>query len=158
MKRFFFSLLLAMISVPARAEIGNPVPNCPMKALAYMHEITFTRYLEQFQRDARKYNVGCYRTYLMYFGEGLADDVAGYCVPGDRIVINKKLWNTLSSMEKWFLIYHELGHCALNLDHLAPKDIAIMNPQLLPDDISRPHWEDMKKKLFRAAQQEQRNK
>jgi hypothetical protein len=120
-----------------------------MRALAYMHEITFTKYLEEFQRDAREYGVGCYSTYSVYFDEELAGDIAGYCVEGDRVVINKKMWQTLSNMEKWVLMYHELGHCALRLNHTSPKET---------DNLSRPFWNDMKDRMFRAARQEQRNK
>jgi hypothetical protein len=36
--------------------------------------------------------------------------------------LDKDYWNTGSEMDKEFYIFHELGHCLLNRDHLDLKD------------------------------------
>lgn len=152
---FFILVGCGVDATAPQAQASPLVANCSMKTLVRVHEITFTRYLEAFQRDIRQRGLGCYPTYSMYFDEELPENMAGYCVPGDRVVINKKMWQTMTSMEKWVLIYHELGHCALGLDHLTEKDHDIMNPFLLPDHVSRPFWEDMKERMFDAARVQQ---
>ena len=45
---------------------------------------------------------------------------------GDYIFINKQHWAKIDIHEKRELIYHELGHCVLNLGH--NDDISVMNP------------------------------
>lgn len=56
------------------------------------------------------------------FGE-LEDKYLGACYYYGRkgqwreIKINKKRWEYLPEIEKKVLIYHELGHCALNREH-----------------------------------------
>ena len=51
------------------------------------------------------------------------DGVAGSCSYGGRtsyknIVIDKTFWNQSSSSFKEYIIFHELGHCFLDRDHL----------------------------------------
>lgn len=61
----------------------------------------------------------------------------GYCkpkydknynfVPGGLIIINKQLWQHLNKWERLELMFHEMGHCYLNLRHVTGKN-HIMNP------------------------------
>jgi len=39
-----------------------------------------------------------------------------------EIRVDPVSWQQLGSMRKEFLIFHELGHCALNREHLDEKD------------------------------------
>lgn len=47
--------------------------------------------------------------------------VIGQCVESDangkRIIIDSNRWKRLSSSEREFIVFHELGHCFLNRDH-----------------------------------------
>lgn len=45
---------------------------------------------------------------------------------GDSILLNKSHWSLINKWEKKELVYHELGHLFLKLDH--NSDISIMNP------------------------------
>lgn len=47
-----------------------------------------------------------------------------------EIRINKLLFGTLNAVEKEIVLYHEMGHCLLDLDHDKTK-ISIMNPFLI---------------------------
>lgn len=133
-----------------------PIPGCPMRALAYTHDLTFNGYLQMFQRDARKFDVGCYRTQRVYFEEKMpGEDVLGYCVPGQRVVIRKSTWNEMSEIERKTLIYHEMGHCALNLDHTSPKTADIMTPRMIAPSTATRHWRKLVSILFTRAKLEQ---
>lgn len=64
--------------------------------------------------------------------EGLIQDIPessiqGQCFHNERIpkkvVIDVDYWNNANKLEKEFIIYHELGHCFLNRDHLDDSDI-----------------------------------
>ena len=67
------------------------------------------------------------------------DKHAGIChswSDGHReITINKKYWDNYSDKQREQLIFHELGHCALNRDH---NDATItMNDTVCPESIMR---------------------
>jgi hypothetical protein len=59
---------------------------------------------------------------------------------GRKITIDPSSWATLQEYSRQNLIFHELGHCILNLGHdstLMSNGIpnSLMNPSLLPDGI-----------------------
>ena len=39
-----------------------------------------------------------------------------------EVTIDKTFWNRSSTLYKEFVVFHELGHCVLNLDHKEGKD------------------------------------
>ncbi len=53
-------------------------------------------------------------------------DAVGQCITyvnGDKAIeINRATWNGLSDNQKELLVFHELGHCVLNRDHLNETD------------------------------------
>lgn len=62
---------------------------------------------------------------------------AGVCVGGSLVVIRGDYWLTLTDDQKKFLVYHELGHCALGEAHRADIGTdgcptSIMYPSVLP--------------------------
>ena len=70
----------------------------------------------------------------------LKGNIVGVCEVGWKersVLIDKEFWDSSSESEKEELIYHELGHCAMNLDHDSelikdggcPK--SIMYPEML---------------------------
>lgn len=67
----------------------------------------------------------------------------GVCIKyssGEReILIRESAWNTFSDRKKEILIFHELGHCALNREHdntlRNDKKVSIMNSSLLNQDL-----------------------
>jgi len=51
----------------------------------------------------------------------------GQCLPWSKtIILNEDHWVTLNRWQQRELVYHELGHCVFDLDHVAGS--AIMNP------------------------------
>lgn len=50
------------------------------------------------------------------------------------------------------LIYHELGHCLLNLDHVQPKPHSIMSPEMsLNGKWLTSNWDHLMKEFFESA-------
>ncbi len=49
--------------------------------------------------------------------DNLAECIRGSAVTPHRIVVSEKQWNGLSDIQREALIFHELGHCVLGLDH-----------------------------------------
>ena len=75
------------------------------------------------------------------------------------IKINREIWDTLTKAVKLTLIYHELGHCHLGLDHIEDYDViddteyvsssliklSIMHPSIMSPfqaAYTKYHWED----------------
>lgn len=74
--------------------------------------------------------------------------VIGVCMWPRQIKILRPYWYQASPTLRSALIYHELGHCLLNLDHSAPRNINIMAPVILPEEIFEDHWSALLDKLF----------
>lgn len=83
--------------------------------------------------------------------------VLGVCNSQFRtIYIVKKYWEGADLRwgpyfaEVWrkSLMYHEIGHCSLNLKHSKKEDVNIMNPYALSPYITEENWPAMVDKLF----------
>ncbi len=52
------------------------------------------------------------------FDDSLAASVGGKCIPSaGKIVVSRAAWNTFDAMYKEWVLFHELGHCALSRAH-----------------------------------------
>ena len=54
------------------------------------------------------------------------------------IIVKKEVWNMLSKEQKQELIFHELGHCELNLEHISNYTYNVNNPYICPISIMNP--------------------
>lgn len=106
----------------------------------------FGVYIRLFQREAEVRGLDLYmpkldRSLRVYkvdkFNQELQDDsVIGLCVKNSgrvNIYIDKTAWNTSDSLQREMLLFHELGHCALDLDHDRSLDSSGV-----PNDIMYP--------------------
>ena len=54
-------------------------------------------------------------------------NVIGQCAHDENkpntVIIDRFYWNTATDLEREFLVFHELGHCVLNREHLDDADI-----------------------------------
>lgn len=79
-------------------------------------------YFARFQEEGAMRNVEIDFEALRIEGD-IADleNVSGQCqhntVDPDKVVIDAQYWQVLSDLEKEFVVFHELGHCALNRSH-----------------------------------------
>lgn len=90
--------------------------------------------------------------------------VIGYCQRSSwsytpLVVINREFWNSASSNEREHLMFHELGHCLLDLDHddaviligidWVPR--SIMNPYIFEESVYVAHREYYLQNLFNSV-------
>ena len=57
--------------------------------------------------------------------EEIEDDIVGQCWQNSEeayIVIDMEYWLNASTMDKEFIVFHELGHCYLQREHLDVRD------------------------------------
>ena len=66
------------------------------------------------------------------------------------IQLLSSFWQKASPICKASLVYHELGHCALDLDHAGDDDKAIMRPTIFCGEYAEDNWLDLVKALFQA--------
>lgn len=74
--------------------------------------------------------------------------VIGVCMWPRQIKILRPYWYQASAALRSALIYHELGHCLLNLDHSSPENINLMAPVILPEQVIEDNWSALVDKLF----------
>lgn len=81
--------------------------------------------------------------------------VVGECFNGDDeynyVYIDKDHWNKITETQREQLMFHELGHCVLKLNHdnrvfpdldiAHPKHLSIMYHEQMPDDQYVENWE-----------------
>lgn len=93
----------------------------------------------------------------IYFVDSMPDYTVGLCYiytysdgrPYFReIQMLKSFWDAASPQTKRVLVYHELGHCALNQAHEPVDSFKIMEPYVLTDEVSSPRWYSLVKDLF----------
>jgi len=111
--------------------------------------------VEQFAADAVGRDVPCYTVdtvgFLSKLPPELEDkDVVGFCKFPIEVRFMKRFWDNASANQRLALVYHELGHCALRLEHddTMPD---IMNSYLLPEYFVEKEWDSLVNKLFERA-------
>ena len=107
---------------------------------------SYEREYVSFYRDA--FQRGCFvESESVYFAR-LEPSIAGYCVYGFGILLNEDNWNSYGPYQRLELMYHELGHCALNLDHSEP---GLMSPSIHREYEVRENWTEWKEDLFKKC-------
>lgn len=73
----------------------------------------------------------------------------GWCQRFDgEVLINRRNWHTLSTVQKEQLVFHELGHCRLNQDH-NDDDLNVMNTGgFIDEETYTEHYNYFIRKLF----------
>lgn len=133
---------------------GKPGP-CYPSQIAYRIHPTVEYAVEQFAADAVGRDVPCYTVdtvgFLSKLPPELEDkDVVGFCKFPIEVRFMKRFWDHASANQRLALVYHELGHCALRLEHddTMPD---IMNSYLLPEYFVEKEWDSLVNKLFERA-------
>lgn len=71
------------------------------------------------------------------------ENVVGVCMVYDsnlrRVIISSSRYQ-LESLEFKILVWHELGHCLMDMPHVTDR-LHIMNPSMLTDDEMFENWE-----------------
>lgn len=130
---------------------------------------------KEFLRDAERYGVEIpkYRqviniTEVNYINGG----VVGLCsifMAGARrnvIVLSRKAYETapfVVSREVWewgykSTLWHELGHCLLELNHYSGTKVDMMSPDMFPPDrVDLEEWESLVERMMMRARQKDSN-
>ena len=128
----------------------GPEP-CTMDNIFYRFNENLRTQIESFSADALKRNVPCLMTRQAIiekdFPEEVSPNVIGYCQFPWQVSFKKSYWDTASAADRMTLVYHELGHCALGLDHYDDKS-DIMNTYLLPGDVADSKWDELVNQMF----------
>ena len=79
-------------------------------------------YFDRFEQEATRRNVSVQLGGIDgVFADTLASTKAGTCQTLStgryRILVNASYWNQATALEREFVVFHELGHCALKRDH-----------------------------------------
>jgi hypothetical protein len=95
----------------------------------------------------------------------LASNVLGTCVYAAKrfVLINEQYWNssTTNNTQREYIVFHELGHCALDRTHLLATiqtinsttfaPISIMYPSLMYYPLYRNNQDYYRKELFDSS-------
>jgi hypothetical protein len=99
------------------------------EAIQYFVEAPLQPYFDRFAAEAALRNVVIDFETLKISGTlGLIviPQVVGQCVHNDKepdkVIIDKNYWDGSDDLKREFLVFHELGHCALNRPHLDDAD------------------------------------
>ena len=118
MKKFILLLLISTVLLSACSKEAN-----------YVVEEEISVYFEKFEAAAaeRGHEIDLKAIHIEgYFSDIEANGVVGQCKTYSDgthdIVIEKTYWNRKNDLEKEYLIFHELGHCVLNREHLDNQD------------------------------------
>lgn len=125
---------------------------CTVEAISKQADKEILPYIEEFSDDAIAYGASCLKIKDIILSDNVKVGIAGYCQPGWAVVLSTPVWKSFSAWERRTLVYHELGHCSLNAEHVAEDDLMnIMNPTVLPEWIASRHWKDLVRKLFQET-------
>lgn len=79
-----------------------------------------------------------------YFSR-LEPEIAGYCIPGFGILLNENRWPSMGVYQKKELMFHELAHCTMGLDHSEP---GLMAPVMHDEKELKSNWKNWVELLF----------
>jgi hypothetical protein len=121
----------------------------------------YEEYVEAFVADAKSFGVNLKIKDLIIETEQSVDDTPNdgattlaKCYTGfmltPKIVVSSEQWALLSEYGRVQLIYHELGHCILKLDH-REDGLSIMNPFRIDDELFVKWNQELLEELFRGG-------
>jgi hypothetical protein len=139
----------------------NGLTQCVFNPLwnnTYIVAPEFKHYLHRFSKDYTRFTnkeLDTRRITIMFSRsvEALAVCEKEYLPNSGRIRVNKDKWFETNEIQREFIIYHELGHCALNIiDHnwqmeqMRPK--SMMYPNIISSEVYTMYREDYLRQLF----------
>jgi hypothetical protein len=140
------------------AKAHRPVrTNCTKQDALKSWDPLLDTFIEDFFQDARHFGSTCFRARSVQFGtqESMpkAEDgvIIGYCTDRGEIVLSEQVWKQYGLLFNKALLYHELGHCILQLDHAPEGTLNLMAPRMLVDYELAEHWAELKLKLFTGS-------
>jgi len=152
----FFSLQGCATSSAPLYVNKHTVP-CSMPHAAPVVDPALLPFVKEFFFEARKRGATCFRTSSIEFRtqEQIQQDIKepigrtlGYCTESGLIALNKDAWDTNGALMNKAVLFHELGHCTLHLDHATENSTNIMTPFMLDEESLAENWALLMDKLF----------
>lgn len=103
-------------------------------------------YMEFFQEAL---NRKCFALPVNAYFSRLEPEIAGYCIPGFGILINEDRWASFGEYQKKEVMWHELAHCTLGLDHSEP---GLMAPVMHTEEELKQNWATWANLLFSSCE------
>lgn len=113
----------------------------------------FNVYQDAFNADAREHGIAMQRISVS-FDEELPFSMRAVCRDSSYILINEKHWRAMREVDRLRLIYHELGHCQLNLSH--DDGVSLMSEVFKRAKKSGKSFDEEALELFTVAKEKQR--
>lgn len=117
-----FLIFLSIISLCVACSKGN---ERNIVVVEHFIDSRLNDYFESFKNEAVKRNIQIdfeemgIDGYIQSIREsGVAGQCQTYVDGSSRVQISPSYWRGASDLEREFLVFHELGHCALKRDHL----------------------------------------
>lgn len=128
--------LLPLVIVGCGRETGRLlVPKQTNTDFKYTREQTLEPYFKSFEQT---YGIGTRSIATQFIKiEGAVGQCHIWTDGSKRIDIDPTYWNSISSLGKENLIFHELGHCAMNLDH--NENRIELEDESIPESIMYPY-------------------
>lgn len=100
-------------------------------------EPEFQSYLADFQADAKRFNRDVDTSQVsIKFGDTGSMENGAVCHTGSKqINVQKSAWANGNDTDRMIIIYHELGHCVLGLNHTT--ELGIMSSNAVPEVVYR---------------------
>lgn len=102
----------------------------------------FWREYRAFYTDAA--TRGCVVPPINVYSSRLESGIAGLCVYYFGIILNQDLWREYGPYQRLELMYHEIGHCGLGLEH----SDGIMSPTIHTENEVKENWTQWKEDFF----------
>jgi hypothetical protein len=123
MKNWMYKLPLLLI---AFAVIGSCAKD---EEPEYLIDAPLQEYFDRFQAEAALRNIVIDYKAMMISGDIRiigTPNVIGQCGHTEKepnvVIVDKFYWDSADDLEREFLVFHELGHCALDRGHLDDSD------------------------------------
>jgi hypothetical protein len=158
MKLLFTLILMSGCATAAAPTYVNrhTVP-CSIPRAAPDVDPALLPFVKEFFFEARKQGATCFRTSRIEFRtqEQINQDIKepigrtlGYCTESGLIALNKDAWDTNGLLMNKAVLFHELGHCTLHLDHATENSTNIMTAFMLDEETLAENWALLMDKLF----------
>lgn len=142
--------------IPMRTQ-GTQLTACTRQDAIQEYDPRLETWLDDFFELAQKHGSRCHkvRSIRMEDQEKISNhpqikspSVIGYCSTDGFVVLSEQIWQDRSLLFNKALLFHELGHCVLGLDHAPEGKVNLMTPYMLFDTELAEHWAELMQKLF----------
>jgi hypothetical protein len=106
-------------------------------------KLSFDKEYNSFYKDAT--DKGCLVLPTLVEFADLESPTAGLCFCGVGILLSEQLWAEYKPFQRMELMYHELGHCVLYLEH---SDPGLMSSEIHSEVELIQNWTTWKDLLF----------